>query len=209
MQCCLRGSKQHCIRENPGQYCLNTLGTKLHRSKPYAMLPQRIHRTLHKKNPVQCCLIKKPMQGCPRGSRQHCIIKNPVQCCLNTLGTILHRTKSYAILLRGSRQHCIIKNPLQCCLNTLGTILHRSKPYAMLPKSLQTHKISMCFDIWHWNFQGVQHNYAEFPGVSRVHCDKPRNFLKWFFPKSMLSTPLFGFFSGIMQCQAGWNANQN
>ena len=109
VQCCLRGSKQHSIRENPGQYCLNTLGTILHRSKPYAMLPQRIQRTLHKKNPVQCCLIKNPMQWCPRGSRQHCIIKNPVQCCLNTLGTILHGTKSYAILLRGSRQHCIIK----------------------------------------------------------------------------------------------------
>ena len=105
----------------------------MHRSKPYAMLPQRIQRTLHKKNPVQCCLIKNPMQCCPRGSRQHCIIKNPVQCCLNTLGTILHRTKSYAIFLRGSRQHCIIKkilfnavlillgqyctgqNPMQCC----------------------------------------------------------------------------------------------
>ena len=36
MQCCPRGSRQHCIK-NPVQCCLNTYGTTLHRSKPYAM----------------------------------------------------------------------------------------------------------------------------------------------------------------------------
>ena len=49
MQCCPRGSRQHCIRKNPVQYCLNTLGTILHRSKSYVMLPERLKKTLHEK----------------------------------------------------------------------------------------------------------------------------------------------------------------
>ena len=48
-QCCLRGSRQHCIRKNPVHSCLNTLGTTLHRSKPYAMLSEMLQTTLHKK----------------------------------------------------------------------------------------------------------------------------------------------------------------
>ena len=35
---------------------------------------------------------------CPRGSRQHCIKKTPVQCILNTLGSILNRSKPYVML---------------------------------------------------------------------------------------------------------------
>ena len=49
MQCCPRGSRQHSIRKNPVQFCLNTLGKTLHRSKPYAMLSERPQATLHKK----------------------------------------------------------------------------------------------------------------------------------------------------------------
>ena len=38
MQCCPRGCRQQCTGKNPVQCCLDTLGTTLHRSKPYAML---------------------------------------------------------------------------------------------------------------------------------------------------------------------------
>ena len=31
------------------QCCYNTLGTTLHKSKPYEMLSERLHTTLHKK----------------------------------------------------------------------------------------------------------------------------------------------------------------
>ena len=73
MQCCPRGSRQHCIRKNLAQFCLNTLRTKLHRRKPYAMLSQRLQSTLYKKKPCEIF-------------------------CLNTLGTTLHRSKPYAML---------------------------------------------------------------------------------------------------------------
>ena len=49
MQCCSRGSRQHWIRENPVQFCLNTLGTTLDRSKLFAMLSEMFQTTLHKK----------------------------------------------------------------------------------------------------------------------------------------------------------------
>ena len=55
----------------------------LHRSKPYAILSERLQTTLHKK--ILCnfalillgqhCTGKNPMQCCPRGSRQLCIKK--------------------------------------------------------------------------------------------------------------------------------------
>ena len=51
MQCCPRYFRQHCIRKNPVQSCLSTLG-QLHRSKPYLMLPKRLQTTLHRKNVV-------------------------------------------------------------------------------------------------------------------------------------------------------------
>ena len=47
MQYCSRGSKKHCMK-NLVQFRLNALGTTLHRSKPYAMLPERLQTTLHK-----------------------------------------------------------------------------------------------------------------------------------------------------------------
>ena len=56
MHCYPRGSRQHCIRKNPAQCRLNTPGTTLHRSKPYAMLSEMLQAKLHKKNPVESCL---------------------------------------------------------------------------------------------------------------------------------------------------------
>ena len=53
MQCCLRGSRQHCRRKNLGHCCLNTLGTTLHWLKLYVMLSERLNTKLHRKNPVQ------------------------------------------------------------------------------------------------------------------------------------------------------------
>ena len=98
MQCCPRGSGQFCIKSNAMQCCLNTLGITLHRSKPYAILSERLQTTLHKKTLCnfalmllgQHCTGQNPMQCCPRGSRQLCIRENLVQCCLNILWKTLH-----------------------------------------------------------------------------------------------------------------------
>ena len=112
MQCYPRGSRQLCIRKNHVQCCLNTLRTILHRSKPYAILSERLQTTLHKKILRNFALIllgqhctgKNPMQCCPRGSRQLCIKKFSVQCqglmqswsyvmLSQRLQAILHRKK--------------------------------------------------------------------------------------------------------------------
>ena len=142
MLCCPRGFRQLCIRKSPAQFCFNTLGTTLHRSKPYAIISERLQATMHKKTILckivlillgQHCPAENPMQYCHRGSRQLCIRKTPVQCYLNTLGTTLRRSKPYtmlcerlqatlhkktlcnfALILLG--QHCTSKNPMQCCL---------------------------------------------------------------------------------------------
>ena len=109
MQCYLRCSRQHCIRKNPVQCCLNnTLGTTLHRSKSYAMLSERHFR--------------KP-----------CIRKNPIQCRSNTLDDNIAQVKILCNLVRDTPdnisikkilfnvvlillgQHCTGKNPMQCC----------------------------------------------------------------------------------------------
>ena len=42
MQCCPKGSRQHCIRQNPVHCCPNTPRTTLYRSKPYAMLSEML-----------------------------------------------------------------------------------------------------------------------------------------------------------------------
>ena len=140
LQYCLRDSKQHCTGKSLGQCCLNTLGTTLHRSKPYAMLSKRLQTTLHKSKPYvmltlrflrtmhrknSCSVVlillgqhyrgQNPKQCCPRGSRQLCIRKNLVLCCLNTLGTTLHRSKLYAMLSM-----------------RLQTTIHRKKSLSML-----------------------------------------------------------------------------
>ena len=73
----------------------------------------------------QHCTGQNPMYCCPRGSRQQCIRKILVQCCLNTLGTILHRSKPYEMLPERLQTTLHRKKPVQCCLNTPGTTLHR------------------------------------------------------------------------------------
>ena len=61
------------VLKNFASFTLNTVvGTTLHMSKLYAMLPEKLQTILHK--------------------------KNPVQFCLNTLGATLHRSKPYAII---------------------------------------------------------------------------------------------------------------
>ena len=54
MQCSSESSRQHCIRKNPVQYGLNTLGTTLHSSKPYPMESERHEATLYQK---KSCVI--------------------------------------------------------------------------------------------------------------------------------------------------------
>ena len=82
-------------KKNSGHCCLNTFGTTLHSSKPYAMLSERLQTTYHRKNPVQCCLNipgtilhRKNPQYCLRGFRLHCTGKNSVQCLLNTIWSL-------------------------------------------------------------------------------------------------------------------------
>ena len=121
MQCCPRGSGQFCIKSNAMQCCLNTLGITLHRSKPYAILSERLQTTLHKKTLCnfalmllgQHCTGQNPMQCCPRGSRQLCIRENLVQCCLNILErlqTTLHK-ENVPFNINGL---CNL-GPMQCC----------------------------------------------------------------------------------------------
>ena len=108
MQCCLKGSRQHCIRKNSVQCCLNTLGTTLHRTKPYAqdktlcnVVREAPDNTVSEKVLCNVVLI---LLG------QHCTEQNPIpiQCCLSS-----------------SRQVYVRKNPVQCCFNILGITLPR------------------------------------------------------------------------------------
>ena len=87
----------------------------------------------------QHCLGQNLMQCCPKGSRQHCIRQKPVKYCLNSLETILHRSKPYAMLSEEDPDSIALeKKPAQCCLNTLRTTLYKSKPYTILFDRLQT-----------------------------------------------------------------------
>ena len=50
IQCCLlTGFRQHGIRKNPVQSCLNTLGTTLHRPWPYPLISEKFQSTMRKK----------------------------------------------------------------------------------------------------------------------------------------------------------------
>ena len=49
MEFCPEGFTLRCIRNNPLQLCANTIATKLHRSKPYAIMSERLQKTLHKR----------------------------------------------------------------------------------------------------------------------------------------------------------------
>ena len=141
MQCCPRGSRQHCIKNNLVHVYLNTFGTTLHRSNLMQLYPRGSKQQCTRKKILckivlillgQHCTAESPMQCCQRGSRELCVRKNSVQCCLNNLGTILHRSKSYAILsdrlqitlhkkilcnfvLILLEQCCTGENPMLCC----------------------------------------------------------------------------------------------
>ena len=111
----------------------NTLGSKscammshyswynIAQQKLYAMFSQKFKTG---QNFIQCC---------PRCSRQHWIKKIILKCCLNTLGTTLQRSKTYAMLPEKLQaalhkkilccfvlillgQHYTNQNPMHCCL---------------------------------------------------------------------------------------------
>ena len=79
MQCCPKGSRQHCTRKILRNVVLIFLG--------------------------QHCTEKALRIFFSGGSKQKCIIKNHFQCCSDTSGTTLHRSKALCSQ-RGSRQHC-------------------------------------------------------------------------------------------------------
>ena len=81
MKPCVRGSRQHCVRKNLVQYCLNTPGAKLRR-----------------KNPMQCCL---------RGSKQHCTGKNLGNVCLNNVWSF--RLHKYIRFFMSKEKNQVIK----------------------------------------------------------------------------------------------------
>ena len=110
MQCCPRGSRQHCKRKILRDFVLILLGQHCTEKTLCSVDREALDNIAEEKFLFNVVLIL---------SEQKYACQNPMQCCP-----------------RGSRQHCIRKNPVQCCLNTLGTILHRSKPYVMLPKRL-------------------------------------------------------------------------
>ena len=147
MQCCPRCSRQHCKRKNSLQFCLNTLETTLHRSRPYTMQSEMLQTTFHKKKiPCNVFLI---LLG------QHCTGQNAMQCCR-----------------RCSTQRCIRKNSLQCCLYTLATTLHRSRPYRMQSKMFQTtfHKKNILYNVF-LILMG-QHSIAQNPIQCCPRCSR-------------------------------------
>ena len=88
---------QHCIAENSMQCCLN--GSRQHCIKKILFNVVLIHFGQH-------CTGRNPMQ-CLIGSKQYCIRKDPVQCSLNTLRQHWATEKTMQYCLRDSRQHCI------------------------------------------------------------------------------------------------------
>ena len=133
-----RGSRQLCIWKNPVQCCLNILGTTLRRSKPYAILSERLQITLHKNILCNITLIllgqhcsgKNPMPCCPRGSRQHCIRKSllnlsqyfwenftQVKTLCNNIRFVLVQS-----CLEPLVQHCIGFPAVQCFRKSIKTI---------------------------------------------------------------------------------------
>ena len=80
MQCCPRGSKQHCTGNNSVQCCLSTAGIALHKYKLYTVLYLRLQTAMYRKKNLfnvvlilmwQNCSGQNSMQYCLRGCRQH------------------------------------------------------------------------------------------------------------------------------------------
>ena len=155
MQCCPRGSRQHCMKKILCNFALILLVRQVKtlshvvQEAPDKFASEKILCNVLLILSGQHCTVKNPMQYCPRGSRQHCIKNILCNFALILLGQHCIGWNPMKCCPKGSRQHCIRKNSLQCTLNTLGTKLHSWKPYAMLPDSLQTtlHKKNFPFNF--------------------------------------------------------------
>ena len=79
--------EQHCSGKAPIQFCLDDLGTTLHKYKLCAQ-----------KSPDNIALEIILFNFALILLGQHCTGENPVQYCLNTLGKTLHRKKSCSML---------------------------------------------------------------------------------------------------------------
>ena len=88
MQYCSRGSKQHCMK-NLVQFRLNALGATLHRSKPYAMLPERLQTTLHKRK--SCAMLSQY-------SLENIAQLKPYAMLPERLQTTLHKKMFHSVL---------------------------------------------------------------------------------------------------------------
>ena len=95
MKCCPRGSRQLCIRKNLVQCYLNTLRTTFQRSKPYAMLSERLQATLHKK--ILCNVVLILL-------RQQCTGKTLCNVVLEALSNNIVQEKIKAM---SSEQHLV------------------------------------------------------------------------------------------------------
>ena len=148
MQCCWRSSRQHCIRKKPVQFYLNTLGTTLHRSNLMQLYPRGSKQQCARKKILckivlillgQHCTAESPMQCC---QRELCVRKNPVQWCLNNLGTILHRSKPYAILF--DRLQITLHKKILCnfALILLGQYCTGENSMPCCPRGFRQHCIS-------------------------------------------------------------------
>ena len=138
MQNCPRGSRQHCIRKNLVQCCLNTSGATLHRSKPFAMLSERLwnvvlillghlctRKTLcnivpeapdniaQEKVLFNVVLKLLHMSHCHMG--QHCTCQNPMQSCLRGCRQLCTRKSMFNVVLTLLGQYCTGQNPMKDC----------------------------------------------------------------------------------------------
>ena len=106
-----------------------TPGTILYRSKPYAMLSERLQTTLHsQQNLMQCCVIllgqhctRKTLcnvaQGTPDNIAQVKVLCNVArEAPDNAPDNIAQEKIQCNVVLILLRQHCTGQNPMQCCL---------------------------------------------------------------------------------------------
>ena len=126
MQCCSRGSRQQYIRRNPVQCRLNTLGTTLHRPKPYAMLSELLQTTLHKK--ILCNVVLIFLE-------QHCTRK--------TLCNVVPEAGNNIAQEKISRQ-CSLNNIWSLCLHNICQALHVKKKKKKVVNQL---RLKSQFDI--------------------------------------------------------------
>ena len=117
--------------------------------KPYAMLPERLETTLHKKNVpfnVSSLCNLGPMQCCPRGSKQHCTGKksgnsdNVVwtrsgHSLYISIYQVLHVKKIYKFMLSA---RIFYPATGQTFSRTLSKKVKLAASHAMLPKPMQS-----------------------------------------------------------------------